>query len=77
MSYSIKHSKCCRYNNIKDNLKNCFRLIDNLPVATRILNTETSEKTIEQGYRLGFMRKGRAYIHNHLKLLLKYHKHNQ
>ncbi|XP_047516188.1 transmembrane 9 superfamily member 4 isoform X1 [Pieris napi] len=52
-------------------------LVDNLPVATRIINRETSEKSIEQGYRLGFMSKGKAFINNHLKLLLKYHKHSQ
>lgn len=55
----------------------CFRLIDNLPVATKVINVDTSERTIEQGYRLGFMSKGKAYINNHLKLLLKYHKHSQ
>ncbi|CAH2104508.1 unnamed protein product [Euphydryas editha] len=52
-------------------------LIDNLPVATKAINPDTSERTIEQGYRLGFMSKGKAYINNHLKLLLKYHKHSQ
>ncbi|XP_041968670.1 transmembrane 9 superfamily member 4 isoform X2 [Aricia agestis] len=51
-------------------------LIDNLPVATRIMHSDT-ERTIEQGYRLGFMSKGKAYINNHLKFLLKYHKHGQ
>lgn len=54
-----------------------FRLVDNLPVATRALNPDTLERTIEQGYRLGFISKGKAYINNHLKLLLKYHKHSQ
>lgn len=53
------------------------RLIDNLPVATRYINPETSDTSIEQGYRLGFMAKGKAYINNHLKFLLKYHKYNQ
>ncbi|XP_061707263.1 transmembrane 9 superfamily member 4 [Cydia pomonella] len=52
-------------------------LVDNLPVATKVLNRDTSERNIEQGYRLGFMSKGKAYINNHLKLLLKYHKHSQ
>ncbi|CAH0725937.1 unnamed protein product, partial [Brenthis ino] len=52
-------------------------LIDNLPVATRITNADTSERTVEQGYRLGFMSKGKAFINNHLKLLLKYHRHSQ
>ncbi|CAG9099149.1 Transmembrane 9 super member 4 [Plutella xylostella] len=51
-------------------------LIDNLPVATRYINPETSDTSIEQGYRLGFMAKGKAYINNHLKFLLKYHKYN-
>ncbi|XP_072936765.1 transmembrane 9 superfamily member 4 [Epargyreus clarus] len=52
-------------------------LVDNLPVATRIVNSETLERSIEQGYRLGFMAMGKAYINNHLKLVLKYHKHSQ
>lgn len=56
---------------------NISRLVDNLPVATRIINTDTSEHKIEQGYRLGFMSMGKAFINNHLKLLLKYHKHSQ
>lgn len=54
-----------------------FRLVDNLPVATRGISSDTAERIIEQGYRLGFMSKGKAYINNHLKLLLKYHKHSQ
>lgn len=52
-------------------------LVDNLPVATRLINPDTSEPSIEQGYRLGFMSMGKAYINNHLKLLLKYHKYSQ
>ncbi|VVC92936.1 unnamed protein product [Leptidea sinapis] len=51
-------------------------LVDNLPVATKVINRETSEQTLEQGYKLGFMSKGKAYINNHLKFLLKYHRHS-
>lgn len=52
-----------------------FRLVDNLPVATRVFNPETSEYRFEHGYRLGQNIKGNTYINNHLKFVLSYHMH--
>ena len=35
---------------------------------------ETNEVQYEHGYKLGFVDKaGKAYINNHLKMVLKYH----
>lgn len=50
-----------------------FRLVDNLPAATRVLNPETNELQFEHGYRLGSEISGKSYINNHLKLTLLYH----
>lgn len=52
-------------------------LVDNLPVATRIRNPETTETQYEHGYRLGMMNKGEAFISNHLKFILLYHIHSK
>lgn len=52
-----------------------FRLVDNLPVATRVFNPETKEVQFEHGYRLGQVIKGHTYINNHLKFILSYHMH--
>lgn len=54
-----------------------FRLVDNLPCATKIVNAETSEIQYEHGYRLGGVEGTSVYINNHLKLILLYHTHNQ
>lgn len=54
-----------------------FRLVDNLPVATRILNPDTMELQFEHGYRLGQVVGNNVYINNHLKLLLSYHMHSK
>ncbi|XP_074640528.1 transmembrane 9 superfamily member 4-like [Tubulanus polymorphus] len=49
-------------------------LIDNLPCATRFQLMDTKEIQYEHGYKLGYIGKDkRAYINNHLKILLKYH----
>lgn len=48
-------------------------LVDNLPCATRIVNPSTNNVAFEHGYRLGFIRDGKSYIHNHLKFILRYH----
>ncbi|XP_055382008.1 transmembrane 9 superfamily member 4 [Condylostylus longicornis] len=50
-------------------------LVDNLPVATRIINPETMELHFEHGYRLGQIEGDNTYINNHLKFILKFHKH--
>lgn len=54
-----------------------FRLVDNLPVATRVFNAETKEVQFEHGYRLGQVIKGTTYINNHLKFILSYHMHTK
>ncbi|RZB38698.1 transmembrane 9 superfamily member 4, partial [Asbolus verrucosus] len=48
-------------------------LVDNLPAATQVLNTETNEIQYEHGYKLGNTVGDRNYINNHLKLTLLYH----
>lgn len=52
-------------------------LVDNLPVATRIMNPDTMELHFEHGYRLGQMDGSNVYINNHLKFILSYHKHTK
>jgi len=54
-----------------------FRLVDNLPCATKKENKETSEIQYEHGYRLGEVIGDSVYINNHLKLILLYHTHNE
>lgn len=54
------------------------RLIDNLPVATAIHNTESKERDqYEHGYRLGQIDDNNVYINNHLKFILSYHMHKK
>ncbi|XP_034474040.1 transmembrane 9 superfamily member 4 [Drosophila innubila] len=49
-------------------------LVDNLPVATRIVNVNNpSDITYEHGYRLGQVDGDNIYINNHLKFILSYH----
>lgn len=51
-------------------------LVDNLPVATKVINPDTNEVQYEHGYRLGGVdQKGDVYIHNHLRFILSYHMH--
>lgn len=52
-------------------------IVDNLPVATRIRNPDSTETQYEHGYRLGMMNKGEAFINNHLKFILSYHIHSK
>ncbi|XP_037958520.1 transmembrane 9 superfamily member 4 [Teleopsis dalmanni] len=53
-------------------------LVDNLPVATRIVNPNNrNEISYEHGYRLGQMEGGNVYINNHLKFILSYHMHTK
>lgn len=54
-----------------------YRLVDNLPCATKTINTDTNEAQYEHGYRLGTSSNGKAYINNHLKLILLYHTVNE
>ncbi|KAM8715176.1 hypothetical protein ACLKA7_002253 [Drosophila subpalustris] len=49
-------------------------LVDNLPVATRIVNVNNpNDITYEHGYRLGQVDGDNIYINNHLKFILSYH----
>lgn len=52
-------------------------LVDNLPVATRIINPDTMELQFEHGYRLGMNIKDQLFINNHLKFVLSYHAHSK
>ncbi|KAH8260239.1 hypothetical protein KR026_007135, partial [Drosophila bipectinata] len=53
-------------------------LVDNLPVATRIVNVNNpSEVTYEHGYRLGQVDGENIYINNHLKFIMSYHMHTK
>ena len=54
-------------------------LVDNLPVATRIVNPDTLEVQFEHGYRLGQFDEAmnKAYINNHLNFILSYHMHTK
>lgn len=54
-----------------------YRLVDNLPVATRIVNPDSMEVQFEHGYRLGQSDRNTVYINNHLKLILSYHMHTK
>lgn len=50
-------------------------IIDNLPVATQFeLPGETKEMQYEPGFRMGYLKDGKAAINNHLRLTLSYHK---
>nr|CAD7193634.1 unnamed protein product [Timema douglasi] len=51
-------------------------LVDNLPCATKRVNTDTSQVQYEHGYRLGGLHGDSVFINNHLKLILLYHSKN-
>lgn len=59
------------------NLYFFFRLIDNLPAATRKKQKDTNNVIVYQGYRLGGTINDQVYINNYLKLILSYHKHGE
>ncbi|XP_066955756.1 transmembrane 9 superfamily member 4 [Macrobrachium rosenbergii] len=48
-------------------------LVDNLPCATKFEMMDTHEQVYERGYKLGYVHDNRAFIHNHLRLILSYH----
>nr|CAD7408804.1 unnamed protein product [Timema poppensis] len=52
-------------------------LVDNLPCATKRVNTDTSQVQYEHGYRLGGLHGDSVFINNHLKLILLYHSKNE
>lgn len=47
-------------------------LTDNLPCSTKIISKD-KEVQYEHGYRLGHVSDDKVFLHNHLKLVLKYH----
>lgn len=49
-------------------------LVDNLPCATKFKLIDTNEEQYEHGYQLGYIKNGHAFLNNHLKFILKYHK---
>ena len=53
----------------------CFRLVDNLPLVTRIVTHEAGANHVqyEHGYRLGFLHNKNVAVNNHLKIILHYH----
>ena len=50
-----------------------FRLVDNLPCATRVMNRDSDNIQYEHGYRLGFLHNQNVALNNHLKIILHYH----
>ncbi|EEB16936.1 conserved hypothetical protein [Pediculus humanus corporis] len=48
-------------------------LVDNLPVATRVVDPKTLEETFKLGYKLGEYYYNNAFIYNHLNIILYYH----
>lgn len=52
----------------------CCRLIDNLPAATPLINSEHGDVQYNHGYPLGMSVGEKNYINNHLKFTLLYHK---
>lgn len=54
-----------------------FRLVDNLPCATKIVIPESNEVQYEQGYKLGYTLSDKVFINNHLKIILHYHTVNK
>jgi transmembrane 9 superfamily protein 2/4 len=50
-----------------------FRLVDNLPCATRVMNQDSDNIQYEHGYRLGFLHNQNVALNNHLKIILHYH----
>lgn len=48
-------------------------LVDNLPCATKFETIDTHERVYERGYKLGYVRDNKVFIHNHLKIILSYH----
>ncbi|XP_063850954.1 transmembrane 9 superfamily member 4-like [Scylla paramamosain] len=48
-------------------------LVDNLPCATRYPGGDGGDSVYQRGYKLGYIQNNRAYINNHLRLILSYH----
>lgn len=48
-------------------------IVDNLPCATQFKMMDSDQVQYEHGYKLGFVKDGKVYLNNHLKMYLKYH----
>lgn len=48
-------------------------IVDNLPCATEFQMMDSDQVQYEHGYKLGFVKDGKVYLNNHLKMYLKYH----
>lgn len=48
-------------------------IVDNLPCATQFKMMDSDLVQYEHGYKLGFVKDGKVYLNNHLKMYLKYH----
>jgi len=49
-------------------------MVDNLPAATRVKASQEMEEeySYQRGYPLGYVENGKAYVHNHVRILMKY-----
>lgn len=56
----------------------CFclpvRLADNLPAATVFRNLKTGDLQYEDGFKVGFMHQQKAFVNNHLTMIIKFHR---
>ncbi|XP_062506786.1 transmembrane 9 superfamily member 4-like [Corticium candelabrum] len=53
-------------------------LLDNLPVATKIPSVDDPAIVqFDDGFRLGFMHDGKAYVNNHLDFTIRYHQEGE
>ena len=50
------------------------RLADNLPAATVFRNLKTGDLQYEDGFKVGFMHHQKAFINNHLTMIIKFHR---
>lgn len=48
-------------------------LMDNLPAATKVMTMGGGSYSYSDGFPVGYRKNGRYYVHNHLRLDLKYH----
>lgn len=48
-------------------------IVDNLPCATEFQMMDSDQVQYEHGYKLGFVKDGKVFLNNHLKMHLKYH----
>jgi len=48
-------------------------IVDNLPAATKYARPDREEQTYMNGFPVGVHRNGKYYLHNHVRINLKYH----